>query len=231
MESSWLNLPTAKPVRHFSSHDFHEVLKRARSMKVGGLSGGWRHAAAPTRRSISVARYIKPSARSRRPRLGLGACQGRVPVPCEQMPLWLRQDALPWAGDEHRSVGIAVCTVGPVNGASTFNGECARGVPVMWEIAAARCSRRLKAQNRACDLIVLIVLPLLKTVGLRSVRNTGLFQAISRFSARFASWLPLFQLDRWAVQCFIFHHRLRTTGFSWSTVAPPYAAGWLAHGL
>ena len=61
--------------------------------------------------------------------------------------LWLHQSSLSRAGEEHGAVGDAVRPVEPVDGAPAFAGECRRGAPVMWEMAAERCSRRLKTQK------------------------------------------------------------------------------------
>lgn len=41
----------------------------------------------------------------------------------------------------------SVRSVESVDGAPTFTNECRGGSSVMWEIAAARCSQRLKRQN------------------------------------------------------------------------------------
>ncbi len=67
--------------------------------------------------------------------------------------LSLRQDALPWSGQEHGTTGDAVRAVKSVDGAQTFTDKCRRGTPVIWVIAAARCSRRLETQKLAGDLI------------------------------------------------------------------------------
>ena len=41
-----------------------------------------------------------------------------------------------------------------VDGTQTFTDECGRDAPVIWAIAAARCSRRLEIQKLAGDLVV-----------------------------------------------------------------------------
>jgi len=72
--------------------------------------------------------------------------QGRAPVPGDQAPVRLCEDALPWSGQEHGATGDTVRAVEPADGAQKFTDERRRGAPVMWEMAAARCSRRLKTQ-------------------------------------------------------------------------------------
>ena len=61
----------------------------------------------------------------------------------DQAPIRLREDTLPWPGEEHRAVGDTVRAVEPVDGAPTFADECRRGASVMREMAGAGCSRRL----------------------------------------------------------------------------------------
>ena len=79
---------------------------------------------------------------------GSGTSQGRASVPGDQAPVRLCEGALPWSGEEHGATDDAVRAVEPVDGAPTFTGECRRGAPVMWKMAAARCSRRLKHRNK-----------------------------------------------------------------------------------
>ena len=64
-----------------------------------------------------------------------------------QAPVRFCEDSLPWPGQERGTVGDAVCTVESVDGPPTFTEQCRRGAPVMWGIAAARCSQRLKRQE------------------------------------------------------------------------------------
>ena len=75
-------------------------------------------------------------------------------------PVRLREDALPWLGQEHCTTGDAVRAVEPVDGAPTFADQCRRGASVMWEMAAAKCSQRLKKTDMDGGLIILIDLPL-----------------------------------------------------------------------
>ncbi len=54
---------------------------------------------------------------------------------------------VPWKGlialiEPHYPKGVRV--VEPVDGTPTFADQCRRGAPVMQEMAAARCSRRLE---------------------------------------------------------------------------------------
>ena len=90
-----------------------------------------------------------------------GAREGRTSVSSDQTPVRLCEDALPWSGEKHRSVGDTVRAVEPVDGAKTFD-ECRRGAPVMG-IAAARSSQRLKPRNERVIGRVLIDLPLSKS--------------------------------------------------------------------
>ena len=71
----------------------------------------------------------------------------KCPVPGDQAPVRLCEDALSWPGEEHGAVGNAVRSVEPVDGAPTFNGECRRGASVIREMAAAKCSLRQKTQK------------------------------------------------------------------------------------
>src|SRR3546814_2952866 len=66
---------------------------------------------------------------------GPGARQSRAPVPGDQAPIRLREDTLPWPGEEHRAVGDTVCAVEPVDGAPTFADEC--------KIGRASCRERV----------------------------------------------------------------------------------------
>ena len=62
-------------------------------------------------------------------------------------PVRLCEDAFPWSDQEHGATGDAICAVKSVDGAQTFTDQCRRGAPVIWAMAAARCSRRLKTQK------------------------------------------------------------------------------------
>ena len=71
-----------------------------------------------------------------------------------QASVWLCEDAVPWSGQEHGTTGDAVCVIKSVDGTQTFTDECGRDAPVIWAIAAARCSRRLEIQKLAGGLVV-----------------------------------------------------------------------------
>lgn len=93
-------------------------------------------------RGYKIAQRAVQSQAQDRESQGPGACQGRASVPGDQAPVRLCEDTLPRSGEEHGTAGDTVRAVEPVDGAPTFADECGRGASVMWEMTAARLSRR-----------------------------------------------------------------------------------------
>ena len=118
------------------------VSRSVPSMQAAKWFGRWQPGAAPTKSWARAARCTNPDARSRKPRLRYGPRSSTRSG--AQAPVRLREYALPWLGQEHCTTGDAVRAVEPVDGAPTFADQCRRGASVMWEMAAATCSQRLK---------------------------------------------------------------------------------------